>query len=99
MAVHLGKLEHFYLLTRVCEASPADITPVEVDPLLFGCEYMTQGKRTLTENCKGISGDGQRQPNECGLFTLVCPRQNQVLEWPLRYLIHRIFRVLVVLLK
>ena len=21
---------------------------VEVDPLLFGCEYMTQGKRTLT---------------------------------------------------
>ena len=48
MAVHLGKLECFYLLTRVCEASLADITPVEVNPLLFGCEYMTQGKRTLT---------------------------------------------------
>ena len=23
---------------------------MEVDPLLFGCEYMTQGKRTLTES-------------------------------------------------
>ena len=22
---------------------------MEVDPLLFGCEYMTQGKRTLTQ--------------------------------------------------
>ena len=37
MAVHSGKLERFYLLTRACEASPADMSPVvEVDPLLFG---------------------------------------------------------------
>ena len=36
MAVSSGKLERFYLLTQVCEASLADITQVEVDPLLFG---------------------------------------------------------------
>ena len=71
MAVSLGRLERFYLLARVCEASPADITLVEVDPLLFGCEYMTQGKQTLTQcHCQfsvvrldalGARGPGNQQ--------------------------------------
>ena len=52
-----------------------------------------------TTRIRTIIGDGQRQPNECGLFTFVCPRQNQVLDRPHRYLIHRIFRISVVLLK
>ena len=49
---------------------------VEVDPLLFGCEYMTQGKGTLTPDCTSVP-DSPFHHLECSSRPTSHPRNSR----------------------
>ena len=104
----LNEIGHKYTCMRdgVVTLAPAEVADGTYGSLVNAWTHLT---RLHVMNAPKMSvrlgrywqpvGDGQRQPNECGLFTFVCPHQNQVLDRPHRYLIHRIFKISVVLLK